>query len=59
MDPKHEWIQRGDRRSGPPMENHKNVGFLSNRGPDPLENNKATKPTFSVGPSSARQQNAI
>ena len=33
------------------------MGFghpLSNTGPDPLKNQKATKPTFNVGPSSAR-----
>ena len=28
----------------------KNIGFLSNTGPDPL-NHKAAKPTFTVGPS--------
>ena len=43
----------------PPMENHKNIGFLSNTGPDPLKNHKATKLAFNVGPSSARQRNAI
>ena len=42
-----------------PLENHKNIGFLSNTGPDPLKNHKATKPGFNVGPSSTRQQNAI
>ena len=26
--------------------NHKNIGFLSNTGPDPLKNHKATKPAF-------------
>ena len=54
-------IQRGDRGSGPPppLENHKNIGFLINTGPDPLKNHKATKPAFNAGPSSARQQNAI
>ena len=35
------------------------VGFLSNTGPDPLKNHKATKPAINVGPSSARQRNAI
>ena len=30
-------IQRGDRGSGPPMKNHKNIGSLSNSGPDPLK----------------------
>ena len=44
-----------------PLENHKNIGFLSNTGPDPLKNHKATKikPAFNVGLSSARQRNAI
>ena len=48
-----------DRRSGPPLKNHKNKGFLRNTGPDPLKNYKATKPAFNVGQSSARQRNAI
>ena len=39
----------------PPLKNHKNIGFLSNSGPDPLKNYKATEPAFNVGPSSARQ----
>ena len=52
---------RGEYRgSGPlPLENHKNIVFLSNSGPDPLKNHKATKLAFNVGPSSARQRNAI
>ena len=29
------------------------IGFLSNTGPDPLNNHKATKPAFNVGPLSA------
>ena len=33
---------RGSR--GPPPENHKNKGFLSNTGLDPLKNHKATNP---------------
>ena len=41
------------------MKNHKNTGFLSNTGQDPLKNHKATKPAFNVGPSLARQRNAI
>ena len=56
----HAWIQRGlgqGVRTPPPPENHKNEGFLSNTGPDPLANHKATKPAFNVGPSSARQRN--
>ena len=41
-------------------ENHKPTGFLSNTGPDALENHKtATKPAFNVEPSSAHQRNAI
>ena len=43
----------------PPMKNHKNIGFLTNAGPVPLKTHKATKPAFDVGPSSARQRNAI
>ena len=43
----------------PPLENFKNIGFLSSNGSDPLKNYKATKPAFNVGPSSARQRNAI
>ena len=42
-----------------PLENRKAIGFLSNTGPDPLENHTATKPAFNVGPLSARQQNVI
>ena len=29
-----------------PLKNHKNIGFLSNTGPDPLKYNKATEPAF-------------
>ena len=39
----------GDRGSGPPLENHKNIEFLRNTGQDPIENHKATKTTFIVG----------
>ena len=42
-----------------PPEKSQNIGFLSNTGPDPLKNHKATMPAFNVGPSSARQRNAI
>ena len=41
------------------VKNHKNIGFLSNSGPDPLKNYEATEPAFNVGPSSARQRNAV
>ena len=39
-----------------PTVKSKNIRFLSNTGPDPLKNNKATKPAFNVGPSSAHQR---
>ena len=42
-----------------PLKNYKNIGFLSNTGRDPLKNHKAAKPAFNVGPSLARQGNAI
>ena len=46
----------GDRGTDPPfLKNQKNIEFLSNTGPDPLKNYKATKPAFNVGPSSIRQ----
>ena len=37
--------KKGEGESGPPppLENHKTMVFLSNTGPDPLENRKATK----------------
>ena len=34
----------------PLLENHKSIEFHSNTGQDPLENLKATKPPFNVGP---------
>ena len=37
--------------SPPPLKNHKK-GFFSNTGPSLIKNHKATKPAFSVGPSS-------
>ena len=44
----------------PPEKSQKYTGRASsNTGPDPLKNNKATKPAFNDGPSSARQRNAI
>ena len=42
-----------------PLKNHKNMGFLSNTGPDLLRNRAATKLVFNFGHSSARQRNAI
>ena len=43
----------------PPLKNHKTIWFLSNTGPDHLENYKATKPAVNVRPLMARQGNAI
>ena len=43
----------------PPLKNHKNIGFLCITGLDPLENHKATKPAFNVGPASACERKAI
>ena len=51
----HARIQSGG-TGGPDQANHKNIGFVSNTGPDPLKNHKATKPAFNVEPSSARQR---
>ena len=49
----------GTRGPDPPPGNHKAIRFLIYTGPDPMENHKATKPAFNVGPPLARQQNAI
>ena len=38
-----------------PLQSHKNIGFLSNTGPDPFKNYKATKPVFNFGSSLAHQ----
>ena len=47
----------GGGAGGPdPPENHKNIGFLSNSGPDSLKNYEATEPALNIGPSSARQR---
>ena len=50
---------RGGKGVWTPLKNHKNIGFLSNTGSDPLENHIATKPALAVGPPSVRQRNAI
>ena len=49
---------RGGQGVRTPLKNHKNIGFLSNTGPDPLKNHKDTKPVLNVGPSLAHQRNA-
>ena len=55
---------RGSRVGGgnpdPTPEQIQKIGFLSNSGPYPLKNHKATKPEFNICPSSMfRQRNAI
>ena len=50
---RHGRIQRGEQgvRTHPPLENHKDIGFLSNTGPDPQKKtHKATKQAFNFGP---------
>ena len=42
-----------------PLKNYKAIGFYNDYGLDPLEIQRATKPAFNVGPSAARQRNAI
>ena len=42
----------------PPMENHKNIVFFCSTGLDPLNNHKATKPVFNVGPSLKKDNQA-
>ena len=46
-------------RTPPPLKNHRNIGFHSNSGPDPLKKHKATKSALNVGPLAARTRNAI
>ena len=52
-------VSEGGPEPPPPPKNHKNIGFHSNTGPEPLKKHKATKPAFNVGPSLARQRNDI
>ena len=40
---------RGAGGPDPTLKKHKNIGFLSNTGPDLLANHKATKPEFPAG----------
>ena len=40
----------GDDRGSGPLENHKNIGFLCNTGPDPLKNHDATRQAFNFRP---------
>ena len=39
----------GGRDPPPPLKIHKNMGFLSKTGPDPVKNHKATKPAAMLG----------
>ena len=63
----HARIQRGDRGSRPPLpplKNHKNIGYLSNTGPDPLKNHKATnggplRARLSSPPPSSTKKNLV
>ena len=50
----HARIQRGDRGSRPPPENHKLWSLFTILGPDLLKNHKTTKPAFNVPSSSPR-----
>ena len=45
--------------SPPPPRKITKIGFLSNTGPDPLKNRKATRPECNVRPSLGRQCNPI
>ena len=54
----------GGRESGPPPpENHKNIGFLSKTGPNPLKSHKATKTNTHcwviIGPAAKRHLNDV
>ena len=50
---------RGPDPPPPTLKSHKNIGFFSNIGQDPLKNHKAVKPAFNVDPSTKRHRNAI
>ena len=50
----HAQIQMGACGPAPRLKNYKNIGFLSNTGPDLIKKHQATKPAFNVGPVSAR-----
>ena len=51
-------IHRGWGGAARPLENHKNIGYLSNTGPDSLKNHKATKSTI-IGPPAKRHLMAL
>ena len=41
--------------TGGPIDRSQKIGLLSNTGPDPLKNRKATRPEFNVRPSSGHK----
>ena len=43
-------LEGGGGGQGTPLKYHRNIGFLSNTGPDNLKNRKAIEPVFNVGP---------
>ena len=49
----------GRTRLHPPWKITKTIVFLSNSGPDPLQNHKATKPAFNVWPLSAASETPL
>ena len=52
--------EAGGRGSGPPPPGKSQSNRVPHQfGPDPMDNYKATKPAFNVGPPSAHQRNAI
>ena len=48
----------GGKGAQTPLKDHNKIGFLSNTGPDPLKNRKATRLEFNIRPSFGRQRNA-
>ena len=52
-------VSRGGGADPVHMKNHKNIGFLSNTGPDSLNNHKATKPELNVWPPSGQKNRLI
>ena len=50
-------------RTPPPLKNHKNIGFLSNIGPDPLKNQQSYQASIKrwaiIGPPTKRHLNGV
>ena len=51
--------REGETGGQDPPEKSQHIGFLSNTGPDPLENHKATKLAFNVLPPAIRHLNGV